>query len=411
MEENPLNTANPDKSISDSTNRRSRFGGRWWAWLALVLFLGTIPIFGVQRRLLWQSQTSRAGTPLRAVPIATAIARKGDLGSYITALGTVTPVYTVNVTTRVDGEIIAVNYREGQMVHKGDSLIEIDPRPYQAQLLQYQGQLGRDQALLNESRIDLTRYQAALSRNAIAKQQVDDQQQVVYQYEGTVKLDEGLVESAKVLVAYCHIASPIDGRVGLRLVDPGNIVHAANTTAMLVITQLQPITVIFNVAEDLIPEIQTKLNQGHTLTVDALDRDQKKKLASGTLLTTDNEIDSTTGTVRLRAIFPNKDNSLFPSQFVNASLLFETQRGVTIVPTPAIQRNAQGAFVYLIKPDQTATLRSVTVGVTDGNNTAVQGIEPGEVVASNGFDKLQEGVKVAPLNNQNEAHASAERSP
>jgi membrane fusion protein, multidrug efflux system len=411
MEENPLNTTNPDNSIADSTNRRSRFGGRWWAWLALVLFLGTIPIFGVQRHLLWQSQRSHAAPPLRAVPITTAVARRGDLGSYITALGTVTPVYTVNVTTRVDGEIIAVNYREGQMVHKGDSLIEIDPRPYQAQLLQYQGQLGRDQALLNESRIDLTRYQAALSRNAIAKQQVDDQQQVVYQYEGTVKLDEGLVESAKVLVAYCHITSPIDGRVGLRLVDPGNIVHAANTTAMLVITQLQPITVIFNVAEDLIPEIQTKLDHGHTLAVDALDRDQKKKLASGTLLTTDNEIDSTTGTVRLRAIFPNKDNSLFPSQFVNASLLVETLRGVTIVPTPAIQRNAQGAFVYLIKPNQTATLRSVTVGVTDGNNTAVQGLEPGEVVASNGFDKLQEGVKVAPLNNQHEANASAEQSP
>jgi membrane fusion protein, multidrug efflux system len=411
MEENPLNTTNPDNSVSDSTKPRLRFGGRWWAWLALVLFLGTIPIFGVQRHLLWQSQRSHAGPAVRAVPITTAVARKGDLGSYITALGTVTPVYTVNVTSRVDGEITAVNYREGQMVHKGDSLIEIDPRPYQAQLLQYQGQLGRDQALLNESRIDLTRYQAALSRNAIAKQQVDDQQQVVYQYEGTVKLDEGLVESAKVLVAYCHIASPIDGRVGLRLVDPGNIVHAANTTAMLVITQLQPITVIFNVAEDLLPEIQTKLDQGHTLTVDALDRDQKKKLASGSLLTTDNQIDPTTGTVRLRAIFPNKDNSLFPSQFVNASLLVDTLRGVTIVPTPAIQRNAQGAFVYLIKPDLTATLRSVTVGVTDGNNTAVQGLEPGGVVASNGFDKLQEGVKVAPLDNQHEAHASAERSP
>jgi len=411
MEENPLNTTNPDNPISDSTNRRSRFGGRWWAWLALVLFLGSVPIFGFQRHLLWQPRRSHAAPPLHAVPITTAIARKGDLGSYISALGTVTPVYTVNVTTRVDGEIIAVSYREGQMVHKGDSLIEIDPRPYQAQLLKYEGQLGRDQALLNESRIDLTRYQAALSRNAIAKQQVDDQQQVVYQYEGTVKLDEGLVESAKVLVAYCHITSPIDGRIGLRLVDPGNIVHAANTTAMLVITQLQPITVIFNVAEDLIPEIQTKLDHGHTLTVDALDRDQKKKLASGTLLTTDNEIDSTTGTVRLRAIFPNKDNSLFPSQFVNASLLVDTLRGVTIVPTPAIQRNAQGAFVYLIKPDQTATLRSVTVGVTDGNNTAVQGLEPGEVVASNGFDKLQEGVKVAPLDNQHGAQASAERSP
>jgi multidrug efflux system membrane fusion protein len=217
-----------------------------------------------------------------------------------------------------------VNYREGQIVHKGDSLIEIDPRPYEALLLQYQGQLDRDQALLNESRIDLTRYQAALSRNAIAKQQFDDQQQVVYQNEGTVKLDEGLVASAKVQVAYCHITSPIDGRVGLRLVDPGNVALAANPTAVVVVTQLQPITVIFNVAEDFISQIQKTLNQRRKLPVDAFDRAQQKKLASGSLLTTDNVIDTTTGTVRLRAIFQNKDNSLFPNQFVNARLLVDT---------------------------------------------------------------------------------------
>jgi multidrug efflux system membrane fusion protein len=403
MEGNPRNTTNPDDSVGI---RHSKLAGHWLTWLGIVVFIGSLLLFGFHRHLLWQSARTHAAPPPHAVPITTAAARKGDLGSYITALGTVTPVYTITVTSQVNGQIIAVNYREGQMVHKGDSLIEINPRPYQALLLEYQGQLDRDQALLEESRIDLARYQAALSRNAIAKQQFDDQQQVVHQNEGTVKLDEGLVDSAKVQVAFCHVTSPIDGRVGLRLVDPGNVVLATNPTALVVVTQLQPITVIFNVAEDSIPRIQKQLNKGRKLPVDAWDRDQLKKLASGSLLATDNEIDTTTGTVRLRAIFPNKDNSLFPNQFVNASLLVDTLHGVTIVPTPAIQRNAQGAFVYLIQPDQTATVRSVTVGVTDGNNTAVDGIEPGDVVASNGFDKLQEGVKVAPLNNENGTHTS-----
>ncbi len=380
-------------------------------WLLIIGPAAIVGLFVQLRQATARSTTAKAAPQPRGVPIVTSTAHKGAIGVYIEGLGSVTPVYTITVTSQVNGQIIAVNYREGQIVHKGDSLIEIDPRPYQALLLQYQGQLDRDQALLNESRIDLTRYQAALSRNAIAKQQFDDQQQVVYQNEGTVKPDEGLVASAKVQVAYCHITSPIDGRVGLRLVDPGNVALAANATAVVVVTQLQPITVIFNVAEDFIPEIQKQLNQRRKLPVDAFDRAQQKKLASGSLLTTDNVIDTTTGTARLRAIFPNKDNSLFPNQFVNARLLVDTQHGVTIVPTPAIQRDAQGAFVYLIRPDQTATVRSVTEGVTDGNDTAVQGIEPGEVVASNGFDKLQEGVKVTPLDNQNGTRTSKERGP
>lgn len=289
---------------------------------------------------------------------------------------------------------MSVNYREGQMVLKGDLLLEIDPRPFQAQLTQAEGQLAHDQAVLKEAQIDLDRYKAAYSRNAIAKQQLDDQEQIVLQDKGTVKNDQGQVENARLNLAYCHITSPIDGRVGLRLVDPGNIVQANSTTPLVVITQLQPITVIFSVAEDYLPQIQKQLGQGRRLVVEAFDRAQQKKIATGSLLTLDNMIDTTTGTVKLKAIFPNEDNSLFPNQFVNARLLVETQQGATLVPTAAIQRNAQGAFVYLVKSDQTAAMRTISVGTTDGNVAAVEGVEPGEVVAVNGFDKLQDGIKV-----------------
>jgi len=312
----------------------------------------------------------------------------------LNALGTVTPVYTVTVTSRVQGEITRVYYREGQMVRKGDPLVEIDPRPYQAALTQVEGQLAHDQAVLTEAKIDLDRYQQAFNRNAIAKQQLDDQQQVVLQDEGTVKNDEGQLANAKVNLVYTQITSPIAGRVGLRLVDPGNIVQANSSTSLVVITQLQPITVIFSIAEDYLSQIQQQLLKGKKLTVDALDRGASTKLASGTLLTLDNVIDPTTGTLKLKAIFDNSDSALFPSQFVNARLLVDTQRGVTLVPTPAIQRNAQGAYVYVIKSDQTASIRTITAGTTDGSVTAVQGVEAQEVVAVNGFDKLLDGAKV-----------------
>jgi multidrug efflux system membrane fusion protein len=328
------------------------------------------------------------------VPVQTATAREGDIGVYVAALGTVTPVYTVTVTSRVQGEIMQVHYREGQMVQKGDPLLDIDSRPYQAALTQAEGQLAHDQALLTESRIDLARYQAAFSRNAIAKQQVDDQEQLVKQYEGTVKNDEGVVENARVNLVYCYIKSPIDGRVGLRLVDPGNIVQANSNTPLVVVTQLQPITVIFNVAEDYLGDIQAQLRQGKTLEVDVFDRSVQKKLSTGKLLTVDNQIDATTGTVKLRAIFDNRDGALFPNQFVNAKLLVNTEHSVTLVPTPAVQRNAQGTYVYVIGQDQKAALRNVKEGTTDGSTTAVQGVNPGEVVATDGFDKLQDGAKV-----------------
>jgi multidrug efflux system membrane fusion protein len=267
--------------------------------------------------------------------------------------------------------------------------------------------LAHDQATLNEARIDLERYQAAFSKNAIAKQQVDDQQQAVLQDEGTVKNDEGQVANSQLNLVYCNINSPIDGRVGLRLVDTGNLVQANSTNPLVVITQLQPITVIFSVAEDYLPQIQQQLRQGQHLKVDAFDRTQATKIAEGALLSLDNQIDTTTGTIKLRAVFPNTDSSLFPNQFVNARLLIETQRGATLLPTAAIQRNAQGAFVYIIGSDSKASIRTVKVGTTDGNMAAVEGVQPSEVVVVNGFDKLQDGVKVAVRSPTSAAGASA----
>jgi multidrug efflux system membrane fusion protein len=364
-------------------------------WLAIaILLVGGLIYYRYRQAANDAAAKAKASQQVRAVPIDAATARKGDIGVYIEALGVVTPVYTVNITSRVQGQVVSVNYREGQMVRQGNSLLEIDPRPFQAALTQVEGQLQHDQAVLAEARIDLNRYQAAFDRNAIAKQQLDDQTQIVKQDEGTVKNDEGQVANAQVNLVYTHITSPIDGRVGLRLVDPGNMVQANGTTPLVVVTQMTPITVIFSVAEDYLAQIQPQVRRGSKLTVDAFDRAQEKKIASGTLLTLDNQIDTTTGTVKLRAIFPNTDESLFPNQFVNARLLVETLHDVTLVATPGIQRNAQGPFVYLIQ-NQKAVLRAVKVGTTDGNTTSVEGIQPGDVIAVNGFDKLQDGSTVA----------------
>jgi len=383
-----------DKSPNSLPDQRSSQRRHWWVWLLAIALFGSAGFFIFQRQPTGKLTKAKPAQSARGIPVVTAAANKGDIGVYINTLGAVTPVYTVTVTSRVQGEIMSVNYREGQMVRKGDSLLEIDPRPFQAQLTQAEGQLAHDQAVLKEAQIDLDRYKAAYSRNAIAQQQLDDQEQIVLQDKGTVKNDQGQVENARLNLAYCHITSPIDGRVGLRLVDPGNIVQANSTTPLVVITQIQPITVIFSVAEDYLPQIQQQLGQGHRLIVDTFDRTQQKKIATGSLLTLDNMIDTTTGTVKLKAIFPNEDNSLFPNQFVNARLQVEMQQGVTLIPTAAIQRNAQGAFVYVVKSDETAAMRSISVGTTDGNVTAVEGVEPGEVVAVNGFDKLQDGIKV-----------------
>jgi multidrug efflux system membrane fusion protein len=385
----------PQKPAAGPRKRRS-FA---WVWIILILLIALVGFRYYQnKQAAEQTAKQKAAAAQRGVPISTTTATKGSIGVYINALGTVTPVYTATITSRVDGQINSVNYREGQMVHKGDILLQIDPRPYQAALTQGEGTLAHDQALLAEARIDFNRYQEAFNRNAIAKQQLDDQEQTVKQYEGSVKNDQGTVAAATTNVDYTTIRAPIDGRVGLRLVDPGNIVTAGSTTALVVIAQLQPITVIFSVAEDYLPQIQKQMRTGNKMAVDALDRDQLTKLASGSLLTLDNQIDTSTGTVKLKAIFQNGDLALFPNQFVNARLLVDTQQDATLVAASAIQRNAQSAFVYLIKPDQTAAVQTVTVGTTDGNTSAVQGIQPGDVVALTGFDKLQDGAKVTVKN-------------
>jgi len=369
---------------------------RKWIWVVLIVLIAGAGgyYYYHQRAAQSAAASAQAQAGPRAVAVAVATAHAGDIGVYINALGTVTPVYTDTITSRVQGEITNVYYREGQLVHKGDPLLDIDTRPYQASLTQVEGQLAHDQALLNEAKIDLSRYESAFAQNAIAKQQVDDQQQTVFQYDGTVKNDQGQVENAKLNLVYCHIISPIDGRVGLRLVDPGNIIQANSSTPLVVVTQLQPITVIFSVAEDYLPQIQQQLRKGQRMEVDALSRDQQQRIASGTLLTLDNQIDTTTGTLKLKAQFPNNDGALFANQFVNARLLVDTQHNVILIPTAAIQRNAQGAFVYVIKPDQTASIRTITVGTTDADSASVTGLQAGETVAVKGFEKLQDGIKV-----------------
>jgi membrane fusion protein, multidrug efflux system len=330
-----------------------------------------------------------------ATPVSVEAVKRGSIGVYINALGTVTPVYTATITSRVAGELMEVRYREGQMVHKGDLLAVIDSRPYEATRLQAEGQLERDQAMLSNARIDLTRYQTALQQHAIPEQQFATQQALVGQSEGTVKLDQGNLQAAAVNLEYTRITAPIDGRVGLRQVDPGNIIQANGTTPLLSITQLQPITVIFTIAEDYISEVVKQMRAGHRLRVDALDRDAQTQIAEGMLLTVDNQIDITTGTVKVRATFPNQDNRLFPNEFVNAKLLVRTLNDANLIPTAAIQRNNDVAYVYVVDTTKsTVQSKDIKIATNDGNTAAVTGIEPGDTVVTDGFDKLQDGTKV-----------------
>ncbi|MGB9235349.1 MAG: efflux RND transporter periplasmic adaptor subunit [Terriglobales bacterium] len=327
------------------------------------------------------------------VTATSAKATKGEIGVYLTAIGTVTPVYTDSIVSQVTGQVVAVHYREGQLVHKGDPLVDIDPRPYEATLKQAEGALERDTHLLEQAQMDLARYQAAWSRNAIAKQQVDDQEKLVEQIQGTVKNDQGTVDFDRVQVGFCHIVAPITGRVGLRLVDPGNVVNSGGSTTLAVITQLQPITVVFTISEDNLQQVLAQMHKTQSLPVQALDRAQSKMIATGKLLTADNLIDTTTGTVKLRAVFDNKNNELFPNQFVNTRLLVNTLKDVTLVDSSAIQHNGTQAFVWVIQ-NGAAQQRNVTAGVTDNGLTEVTGLNPDEVVADSSFEKLQNGAKV-----------------
>ena len=388
-------------SVDPQPERRRKRHWPIWA-VALLILLGGSYLLS-QRSMAPKSAAKGAKARGRnargggAIPVSIAKVRKGNMGVYISALGTVTPVYTAIITSRVAGQLTEVHYREGQMVHKGDLLALIDPRPYQAAYEQAQGQLQRDQALLHNARIDLERYRSAYAQHAIPEQTMATQQSAVNQYEGTTRLDQGNADAAKVNLDYTRITAPIDGRVGLRSLDPGNIVQANGTAPLLTITQLQPITVIFTMAEDYIHDVMTQMRAGHTLRVDAYDRDNQTHLAQGTLLTLDNQIDTGTGTVRVRASFSNGDWRLFPNEFVNARLLVKTLTGVNIIPTAAIQRNNDVSFVYVIDPAKSTVLsRNITVATTDGLLAAVTGVTPDETVVTDGFDKLQDNVKVVP---------------
>jgi multidrug efflux system membrane fusion protein len=366
-----------------ATTRRRRFLG---VIIVIVVVLAAWLLLG-------RSKPKPTPPPPPTAVSAEAVTR-GGIDIYLDALGTVTPVATVTVTSRVDGALTEVDYREGQMVKRGDLLAVIDPRPYAAVVLQAQGQLARDQALLKNARIDLGRYQSAYQDHAIPEQQLATQQALVEQDEGAVTLDQGNLDAAQVNLGYTRIVSPVDGRVGLRGVDPGNLVSANGTTALATITQLQPITVIFNLAEDDLGEVAAQIATGRVLPVEALDRSQQHRLAEGSLITVDNQINPTTGTVRARASFPNSHLELFPNQFVNARLLVKTLPQVDLVPSAAIQRNNDAAFVYVVQADGTARSRNVKLLATEGEQVAVTGVTPGEQVVTDGFDKLQDGTRI-----------------
>ncbi len=376
-----------------SPGRRRR---RWWLWMLAASLLAIAAYTQLGPKTGGEKTKPGAAPPGPGLPVSAVAARQGDIGVYLTGLGSVSPIHTITVKSRVDGELMKVYYREGQIVSKGSLLAEIDPRPFQAQLTQAQGQMIRDQALLRNARLDLERYRVLSAEDSIARQQYDTQKSLVQQLEGTVKFDQGQIDNAKLQLIYSRITAPVGGRIGLRVVDPGNIIHATDTTGIAVITQLEPITVIFTIPEDSLPPVLDRLRAGAHLQVDAYNREQSRKLSTGTLLTTDNQIDPNSGTVRLRAQFQNKDHALFPNQFVNARLLLETRHGAILVPTAAIQRTAQQSFVYLIKPDQTVTARQVKLGPAEGDHTAIdEGLSPGDLVVVEGAERLREGSKVA----------------
>jgi multidrug efflux system membrane fusion protein len=380
--------------MDDPSHPGRRKKHRWILWVSVIV--GVLLIVLIASRMIEAHRKAEEAKKQKAapIPVSVATAKKGDLGVHLDALGVVTPLQTVTVHSRVEGELKEIHFTEGQLVKQGDLLAVIDPAPFEAALTQSAGQLARDQAQLENARIDLTRYENAFKERAISEQQVATQRALVAQDEGTVKSDQGSLQNAQIQLAYTHITSPLAGRVGLRLVDLGNLVNTTDASGLLVITQLQPITVIFSVAEDFVGQIAGNLRIHQAMPVTALDRDQQKSLAQGSVLTIDNQIDPTTGTVKLRAVFPNTNDELFPNQFVNARLLLNTLHDAILVPVAAIQRNNQDQTIYVVGEDHKAQARKVTTAAIDGDTAAVNGVNAGDTVVTDGFDKLQNGTLV-----------------
>jgi len=379
---------------------------RWWLWIVVIVVLALGYLYFRGSRTASQAaggasgaSTARGGSGAGSfvVPVVVATAQKGDLPVIFNGLGSVTAFNTVAVRSRVDGQLVTVAFQEGQFVHQGDVLAQIDPRPFQVQLEQAQGQLAKDMAQRKDAQVNLERFKLLFDEGVIPQQQLDTQAALVGQVDGSITADQSAIDNAKLQLTYSRITAPISGRVGLRLVDAGNIVHATDPNGLVVITQLQPIAVIFSLPQDQLPVINSKLHAGAHLPVEAYDRDNTARVASGKLLTIDNQIDSTTGTYKLKAVFDNSDNALFPNQFVNVHLLVDTARNLTVVPTVAIQRGPQGTYVYAVDAGNKVTIRTVTVGQDAGNSVGVSaGLNPGEVVVIDGQDKLQEGSAVNP---------------
>lgn len=386
------------KALPPAPPMPPRRKSRAWLWLLLLAIVGFIAFRsyqGIQQKKAAEAAAQERRAANRPVTIAATAARRGDIPIYMRGLGNVVAYNTVNVKPRVDGPIVKVNFQEGQFVRQGEVLVEIDPRTFQAALDQALGQLARDQAQLNDARVNLARYQKLWDEQVIAKQQLDTQAAQVGQFQGTIEADKANIETARLNLSFAKVTAPISGRIGLRQVDIGNIVHASDANPLAVITQMQPIAVLFTIPADQLQPVLAKLRAGTKLPVYAFDRADRSQIAAGTLETVDNQIDPNTGTSRLKAIFNNQDSALFPQQFVNCRLLLETRRGVVLIPTAAVQLGPQGPYVYIVNANGTASMRQITEGATEGNEVQVtSGLAPGDMVVTDGQDKLQEGSKV-----------------